>query len=323
MLREEDEHVVEGLLHCSNSACQREYPVIDGVPVLVRDIRRAITDGQAAFLYRDDLAPEIEGVLGDCLGPGASLDLLRQHVSAYCAGHWSDLDPQDGAPAPVLPLVDAGIDLIGGVGSGPALDLGCAVGRASFALAARAEGLVLGMDLHFGLLRVAARVLRTGRVRYGRRRVGLVYDRRDFAVDLPGAERVDFWMADALALPFASATFGTVAALNVLDCVQSPYTLLGGIGDVLQPGGRAFLCTPYDWSPAATPVEAWLGGHSQRGPERGAAEPALRAMLTPGEPRYGGGGLRVVGEREHDWVVRLHERAEMRYRVDMVGVERG
>ncbi len=322
VFREEGEHVVEGMLHCSNSACLREYPIIDGIPLLVTEIRRVVSEQQSALLIREDLSPEMESLIGDALGPGSSMDTVRQHASAYAAGHWSDLDPEDGSPSAVLPLVEAGLALSGGPAEGPVLELGCATGRGTFALAEATDGLVLGLDLHLGLLRVAARALRTGRVRYPRRRVGMVYDRRDFAVPLPGAERVDFWLADALALPLQPESVGYVQALNLLDCVSAPWMLLGSMAAVLRPGGRALICTPYDWATSATPLEGWLGGHSQRGPEAGSAEPALRALLDPASPRYQGGGLRVIGEGEADWRVRLHARAEMRYRVDMLALER-
>lgn len=323
VLVEDGPHIVEGMLHCSNSNCQREYPILDGVPILIKEIRRVIEDQQAAILHRQDLSPELYSLVGDALGPGSALDVQRQHDSAYNTGHWSDLDPADGEPSAVLPLVRAGLALSGGpAGGGPALELGCAVGRGTFALAEATDGLVLGLDLHFGLLRRAATTLRTGRVRYLRRRVGMVYDQREFPVELPGAERVDFWMADALSLPLPGEQFGYVQALNLLDCLHAPWMLLGSMAGCLRPGGRATLCTPYDWATSATPVEGWLGGHSQRGPEGGSSELALRALLDPESPRYVGGGLRIIGEQEADWRVRTHARAEMRYRVDLLALQR-
>jgi SAM-dependent methyltransferase len=156
-------------------------------------------------------------------------------------------------------------------------------------------------------------------IRYPRRRVGLVYDRRAFAVNLPGSERVDFWACDALALPLAPHTFELVAALNLLDCVSSPRDLLASLGDALAPGGRAVLSTPYDWSPAATPVEAWLGGHSQRGPSGGSAEPVLRALLTPGGHPQSVPSLELIAEAEAlPWHVRLHDRSTVCYQVHAV-----
>jgi SAM-dependent methyltransferase len=108
----------------------------------------------------------------------------------------------------------------------------------------------------------------------------------------------------------------------VLDCVQSPHDLLSALPRLLAPGGKAILSTPYDWSPAATPVEAWLGGHSQRGETAGASEPVLRALLTPGAHPASLDKLRVIAEESSlPWRVRLHERAVMEYRVDLVVAE--
>ena len=73
---------------------------------------------------------------------------------------------------------------------------------------ARADGedtLVLGVDIHLALLRLARRAA-AGVLSYPRRRIGIVYDRRRFPVPLPGADRVDFWACDALALPFGPNT---------------------------------------------------------------------------------------------------------------------
>jgi SAM-dependent methyltransferase len=199
------------------------------------------------------------------------------------------------------------------------------VGRSAFDLAARTDGPVLGVDVNFSMLQVAHGVLRTGTVRYPRRRVGLVYDRRTFPVELPGCERVDFWVCDALALPFPSATFAFASALNVIDCVPSPHGFLHAVAGALHPGARALLSTPYDWSANVTPVEAWIGGHSQRGPDQGASEPLLRRLLDPeAHPPGGVAALRLLGERERvRWQARLHERSTVEYAVHLVAVEVG
>ncbi|MEZ4466718.1 MAG: methyltransferase domain-containing protein [bacterium] len=58
-------------------------------------------------------------------------------------------------------------------------------------------------------------------------------DRRTLPARFPDADRVDFWIADAQALPFADATFALAVSLNVLDCVPAPYAFLGEIARVL------------------------------------------------------------------------------------------
>ena len=50
-----------------------------------------------------------------------------------------------------------------------------------------------------------------------------------------GAERVDFWACDALALPFAPGAADLAVALNLLDCVSEPRRLLAGLAEVVRP----------------------------------------------------------------------------------------
>ena len=323
---EEDDHVVEGTLRCPSPSCQREYPILDGIPLLIANLRSYVAGAIDQINAREDLAPTTESLLGDCCGPGSAYDATRQHLSTYAWDHYGDLDPHETGqirPGSVRSVLERGLEMAGEISEGPLLDLGCAVGRTTFELAARTDRPVVGADLGYAMLRLAARTLREGRVRYPRRRVGLVYDQRDFPVRFSNGEHVDFWACDALALPFPSGTFAAVVGLNVLDCVQSPHGLLAALPLLLAPGGRAILSTPYDWSPAATPVEAWLGGHSQRGEAAGASEPVLRALLTPGAHPASIEGLRIVAEEPAlPWRVRLHERAVMEYRVDLVVAER-
>lgn len=318
-----DDIIQEGLLHCGSADCRLEYPIIDGVPIIVADIRSYIANNISQIHRRSELSEEIEGLLGDALGPGSQLDQTRQHLSIYCWGHYADVDPEEPRNEAQGSLVDClaqGFDLpISSVA--PALDLGCAVGRTTFELAQRVDGLALGIDLNFAMLQTAQRVLQTGRLNYGRRRLGLVSDRRDFEANLPASAQVDFWACDTLALPFSAGQFGTVLAMNLLDCVASPRDLLAVIRGMLREGGGALISTPYDWSPNATPVEAWIGGHSQRGPDRGAAEPLLRALLTPGAHPLSVDGLEITGEIEDvPWLTRLHDRSTVRYSAHVVSV---
>lgn len=312
-----------GILHCPNPVCRHEYPIIDGIPLILPGLRALLAERATDLLLRDDLDPALESLLGDAIGPDTWFDLRRRTLSTYGWDGWADLDPEE--PPGTEPLPGAArrclarlLQLAGGAGaSARVLDLGCAAGRTSFDLAAAAPGaLVLGIDLDPGLLRLAQRA-RAGVVSYPRRRLGLVFDRRRFAVAAATAEsaaRVDFWACDALALPFAPGTAGLIAALNLLDCVAAPQRLLAGMTAGLAPEGRLLLATPYDWTPRATPVETWIGGHSQRGPTAGAAEPFLRALLTAEAHPQSVPGLALLGEDAgFPWHTRLSDRAGVRY----------
>jgi SAM-dependent methyltransferase/uncharacterized protein YbaR (Trm112 family) len=331
--REEGGVVLEGVLHCPAPACRSEYPVVDGIPLLVADLRDFCSRNQLSLLGRSDLGPELEGLLGDCLGPGSAQDARNQVLSTYAYDHWGDLDPAGtfgGRPGAARELLGRLLAMAGALPAGPFLDAGCAAGRSSFELAGRinsdlagcAGGLVLGADLNLDLLRLAQSALVRGRAAYPLRRAGIVYERRAFAVAPERAGQVDFWCLDAAEPPFAAGTFGLAASLNLVDCVASPLSHLAGLERVLRPGGKALLCTPYDWSCGATPPEGWLGGHSQRGEAGGDPARVLRSLLAGGGHPAALNGLRLAAEAEGRWRLRLHDRSNMDYAVHLVAAER-
>lgn len=329
--------IAEGILGCPEPGCRREYPIVDGVPLLFSDLVGVIAGQGGLLLERQDLSPEMESLLGDAFGPGSAYDTHRQHLSTYAESHWGDLaEPRDAAgvaaAASFLRLLERALELAAPPAGQPILDLGCALGRASFELAnrladrlaERLEAPVLGADLHLGLVRRAAAGLASGRFHFPRRQVGLVYERA--AVDVrAGYTRLlplDFWAADALRLPFAAATFGAVLALNLIDCVAAPLELLRELRRVLIPGGVAYLATPWDWSAGSTPFPAWLGGHSQRGGRGGRSGEILRGLLA------GGGegaldGFTLAGEAaDLPWRLRLHQRSSIDYSADLLVLRR-
>ncbi len=343
-----------GMLHCPD--CLHEYPIVDGMPIIVPDLRRLLGERGLELLLRDDLDAATESLFGDAIGPDSWLDAIRQTQSTYMWDAFGDLDPDElfhaAAPVPgaarrclarLLELAgapDAPPEDTPSEPAGPGrkiLDLGCGAGRTSFDLATAHPGaLVLGLDIHLGLLRLAAAAA-AGNVSYPRRRIGLVFDRRRFPVSIPDAERVAFWACDALALPFAPAAADLCVALNLLDCVPDPRRLLEGIFGATAPGGRILLATPYDWSTRATPLEAWLGGHSQRAAHAGAGEVFLRALLSgpaPGAvpgvswpgvswPGVSWPGVSWLGEEAAwPWQTRLHDRAAVAYRTHLVALRR-
>lgn len=333
--KREGDDILEGVLQCPSARCQREYPILDGIPLLVPDVRGYLASQLQQLTLRDDLSPVIEGFLGEGSGPGSPLDVTRTHLSSYVSDHygeWDDpagpADDRDGAPASsVAQALELGLEVAARSGApitgGPLLDIGCAVGRATFDLTRLGTGLVVGVDLGFHLLRLASRVLRGGSVRYPRRRSGVLYDWREFPVPTPGAVRVDFWASDAGHLPFPTGSIGGAVALNLLDCVYGPLDLLRSVSRVLRPGATLVLATPYDWTPAATTIEAWIGGHSPRSPGAGASEAVLRALLTPGAHPASVAGLQLIGERDRvPWTVRLHDRSSVVYRLHVVAATR-
>ena len=91
---------------------------------------------------------------------------------------------------------------------------------------------------------------------------------------------------------------------------------------ILIPNATAIISAPYDWSANATPVESWLGGHSQRSENKGESEGVLRSLLSGGGHPNAIETLELVSEQDIPWTLRLHDRSFMEYRVQMIVVRK-
>jgi len=323
-IREKRENVIEGLLRCTNTACQYEYPIIDGIPLILPNLREYLSANAEALRTRDDLSDTLQSVFGDCCGPGTTIETARQQVASYAWGHYGDLDPQNNEP-------DAGstVDVfqsftadVSSLPDGPVLDIGCAVGRIAFELAEQTGRLTLGIDVNASMLRVAAHALHQSEARYPHRHTGVVYEERKFPLEFTQAGQVDFWGCDALALPFNPQSFAHVSCLNTLDSVHSPLGLLQSISRAAKPSATVHLGCPYDWSSAVTPIEGWIGGHSQRAPHGGRPEVLLNAILQDGVDGVSGQFDTEQECNDVPWIVRLHDRSRMHYSLHALGLRR-
>ena len=327
MDEERNNLIWSGSLLCPHADCLLEFPIIDGVPILTANPAQTIADQVSAITRRVDLPAATRSMLGDATGQGSEWDTARLHLSIYGwdgYGEFASANSVGGMspPGAIARCVEAALALAP-ARRGTMLDLGCSVGRSTFELAAASQDLVLGTDLSFSMLALAQRMLLDGEIRFDVRRVGLVYDEITCVASFEAASRCDFWLADATVLPFADAAVAHLAAFNLLDCLPSPLTTLQEVARLLAPGGDGILTTPYDWSDAATPVEQWLGGHSQRGGVQGDSAAMLRSLLTPGGHPQSVDGLRILAEREHlPWQTRLHDRSTVSYDAHLTIVEK-
>jgi SAM-dependent methyltransferase len=335
---ESADDVVEGLLRCPSPSCRHEFPIIDGIPMIVPRLRELVAAWIDRIRARHSFSEPIESLLRDCCGPGSSFHDEHQRLSGSMWDHWGDCDPaesQDGSftprPGSVVRLLHAGLTAADAssqaIGHQPILDIGCAAGRTTLELAARLDRPTVGIDLDISILQHARAIRDAEQVSYPRRRIGIVYDRRSFSVrgsyaaDTRGL--VDYWCCDATALPFRGSGFGLAVSLNNLDCVSAPLAALQEMIRTLAPAGKAVVATPYDWSSTATPVEGWIGGHSQRSELRGAGDRLLRELLHCDGHPSALEGVRIIAERPAiPWHVRLHERSTVQYLCDLIALEK-
>lgn len=147
------------------------------------------------------------------------------------------------------------------------LDLGCAVGRGTFALAPYC-GEVLGIDFSAKFIGAAKHLLERGHLDFP---VVMEGDRtvtaRAVRPEYPAAARVNFEVGDALNLRPDLGSFDVILAANLLDRVREPRRLLRSLPALLRPGGQLILTSPYTWLEEYTPRDAWLvdaGGRPTR-----------------------------------------------------------
>lgn len=317
--------VREGVLLCTERLCQREHPVIDGIPVVVADIASWAVHQMAAVLRRDDLSAFGESLLGDAAGAASEFHRERCNLGIYGWAHWGDLAPLSGrrhGGAYGILLAEA-LRLADAAPSGVWLDLGCSVGRGTLEMARRGAELAVGVDLSFSMLRVAERVRRDGRASFPLRSGGIVFDRFDEALHDVPHERMSFWCCDVGVLPFARSQFNGALLLNLLDCVLEPLALLAEVGRVLAPGACALFSSPYDWSPNATPMGQWLGGHSQRSASAGSSVAELRRILSADCAAGVDTGLVIEAECDSvPWHLQTGERSTMEYSAHLARLRR-
>lgn len=261
-----------GSLSCPQ--CGMRYPIVDGV---------ALLDPQTTDSQRAANKYETGEVLSSYLWSHFS-DLCEEEQASQAYAAWARMmQPQHGV----------------------ALDAGSAVGRFTFEMSRRCD-FAIGIDASQAFIRAARRLMRERSMVVPLKDEGLL--RREITIHLPDTwrgDRVEFIVANALALPFRQKSIALFSSLNLIDKVPDPLRHLREMNRVTRNEDAQFLLSdPFSWSTEAAPVAAWLGGKTQ-GRFAGKGLANVSAMLAESEGELAP-AWRVGESGSVWWTIRTH-----------------
>ena len=180
-----------------------------------------------------------------------------------------------------------------------ALDVGCAVGRATFELARHCDE-AIGVDYSRRFVEVAGVLARDGAVPYQRTDEGALTT--PLIATVPAGiqrDRVKFEHGDAQKLRDSPGSFDVILAANLIDRLREPGKFLARTPSLVRSGGQLVITSPYTWLEEFTPPNHWLGGFIENGVARTTLDGLSRALSD----RFA-----LVGTKDLPFLIREHAR---------------
>ena len=223
---------IEGFLSCKY--CNTEYPILDGVPLLVENFSKYASQRINTFgkWIVNCKSSRIKSYLKSeglkIHGPTMS-DRYEENGSWYDSYlHFRyDFPPDDrllsSLKKEIKPdniykmLADENLSL-----DGIGLDIGCSIGSSTFELSKKLS-YVFGIDLSFSFILEARKIMQNRTI-----------------------DNIEFVVADATNLPFESNFFQSIVALNVIDRIDF-YKLVASVNGCIKKQGKLVIIDPYDF----------------------------------------------------------------------------
>jgi 5-histidylcysteine sulfoxide synthase/putative 4-mercaptohistidine N1-methyltranferase len=183
-----------------------------------------------------------------------------------------------------------------------ALDLGCSVGGASFALG-EVFNQVEAVDLSEQFIETAKRIQRLGEISFRCKEEGELFSSHSVFVPPAARKAVNFRRADACSLPAEYHDFDAVLLGNLLCRLPSPMACLsrlGGMRGIVRKGGLLVVTTPFTWMERFTPRDVWLGGFFTPNGQPVHSEDRLLAVL--------GADFELLEKKDMPLVIKEHSR---------------
>lgn len=304
--KKDRDFILEGFLVCSNIDCNTRYPILKGVPVILKDIKGWWHSEKSKLSLITRETEEIQEFFA-ALNKSEPLSIAEKSLlSSYMDLHYGDFsDAPDALASDGNPQLFR--DKVFGLARPEtekkyekAIELGCSVGRYTFEIAHFSD-LAIGIDLNFKAVSSAAKFHRTRKISYERRKHGRYFEEVETSYSSP--QNVLFLVADVLDPPFSADSFNLVAGLNLVDNVRLPVVLIGQMDALLRPGGNLILGSPYEWRADICEPSEWLENDELDAPE-------MVRQILEGKmfPRM---GLKYEVLQEFfnvPWVLRHHDR---------------
>jgi putative 4-mercaptohistidine N1-methyltranferase len=200
--------------------------------------------------------------------PGQSVYETDRALSEYLLLHFgsaADVLPYDFGPYASLAFPERCVSECVSLSRLPrnarALDVGCAVGGATFALTRCCEE-AIGVDFSRQFIRAALDLKRSGHLGFDRFDEGRLHSRAIAHVppDIDRA-RAHFEIGDAMHLHADLAGFDVVLSANLICRLPEPQLFLKRLPELVRRGGQLILTTPCSWLEEFTKHTRWLGGY--------------------------------------------------------------
>ena len=184
-----------------------------------------------------------------------------QLLSQYAEFHFGS--DYFGIPNFSKALAELAIQTLGERPKVKALDIGCAVGRASFELARVFEH-VTGIDFSARFIQHSVQLTKGETLRYTLATEGELVQYKACSLHQLGLEetkdKVEFYQGDACNLKANFTGYDFIFAANLIDRLYRPRQFLSQIHERLNMGGVLMIASPYTWLEEHTPREEWIGG---------------------------------------------------------------
>jgi SAM-dependent methyltransferase len=190
MIRSEGDFIIEGFLECTNDNCQETFPIVEGVPIVLRDFAAWWRTEKAGFYHIKRRSAEMDAYFESLEENDHRYFRDKSRLNSYIDFHYSippdspDFMTQQADPRTYWDIVTKA----GRPGDGShykrSLDLGCSVGRYTFTLARFSESSV-GMDLNFSAVAYAAGLQRNIHQSFERKMHGRCFKAAEVSFEFP------------------------------------------------------------------------------------------------------------------------------------------